>query len=343
MFRPFDVMLSAMLLRRALIRAGFADHRLLTLSMAYVPFRKTGNFSANSQSAREPASQANPCNRRRRGAKSPCSILRSVVQLFPAIAMSSRGAPGTMSACSPARFVLASLSASAMTTATPAMAGEALDGARLPWPLALPFAGMLLSIAFGPLAVKEWWHIHYEKAALFWAILALGGLIAVEGLPAAAAGFVHSMALGYLPFILMLFAFYTAAGGIGVEGRLNGSPPVNTTILAFGAAIANIIGTTGASMILIQPLIRANSARPINAHVVVFFIFLVSTIGGVLTPLGNPPLFLGYLQGIDFFWTVHSLWPPAVFTVAILLVIFFSSIPIFSGAKKVFGRPPRAS
>ncbi|MGH6846214.1 MAG: sodium:proton antiporter [Methylocella sp.] len=228
-----------------------------------------------------------------------------------------------MSAFSPGRIVLASLFASAMTTATPAMAGEALDGARLPWPLALPFAGILLSIALGPLAVKEWWHIHYEKAAGFWAILALGGLIAVEGLPAAAASFVHSMALQYLPFILMLFAFYTAAGGIGVEGRLNGSPSVNTSILAFGAAIANIIGTTGASMILIQPLIRANSARPFNAHVMVFFIFLVSTLGGVLTPLGNPPLFLGYLKVIDFFWTACALWPQAVFTVATLLVIFF--------------------
>ena len=129
-----------------------------------------------------------------------------------------------MSAFSPGRIVLASLFASVMMTATPAMAGEALDGARLPWPLALPFAGMLLSIALGPLVVKEWWHIHYEKAAGFWAILTLGGLIAVEGLPAAAAGFVHSMALEYLPFILMLFAFYTAAGGITVEGKLNGSP-----------------------------------------------------------------------------------------------------------------------
>jgi Na+/H+ antiporter NhaD/arsenite permease-like protein len=210
-----------------------------------------------------------------------------------------------------------------MTTATPAMAWEALDGTRLPWPLALPFAGILLSIALGPLAVKEWWHIHYEKAAGFWAILALGGLTAVAGLPAAAAGFVHSMALAYLPFILMLFAFYIAAGGIAVEGKLNGSPMVNTMILAFGAAIANIIGTTGASMILIRPLIRANSARPFNAHVVVFFIFLVSTIGGVLTPLGNPPLFLGYLHGIDFFWTAHALWTQALFTVGILLVIFF--------------------
>ena len=103
-----------------------------------------------------------------------------------------------------------------MMTATPAMAGEALDAARLPWPLALPFGGILLSIALGPLAVKEWWHIHYAKAAGFWAILALGGLIAVEGLPAAAASFVHSMALEYLPFILMLFALFTAAGGITV-------------------------------------------------------------------------------------------------------------------------------
>jgi Na+/H+ antiporter NhaD/arsenite permease-like protein len=228
-----------------------------------------------------------------------------------------------MSAFSPARIVLACLFAFVMMTATPAMAGEALDGARLPWPLALPFAGMLLSIALGPLAVKEWWHIHYAKAAGFWAILALGGLIAVEGLPAAAAGFVHSMALEYLPFILMLFALFTAAGGISIEGRLNGSAVVNTTILALGTIIASIIGTTGASMILIQPLIRANSARASNAHVVVFFIFLVSNIGGVLTPLGDPPLFLGFLQGIDFFWTTRALWPQALFASTVLLAIFF--------------------
>jgi hypothetical protein len=156
-----------------------------------------------------------------------------------------------MSAFSTGRIGRASLCASVIMTATPAMAGEALDGARLPWPLALPFAGMLLSIALGPLAVKEWWHIHYAKAAGFWAILALGGLIAVEGLPVAAASFVHSMALEYLPFILMLFALFTAAGGIAVEGRLNGSAPVNTTILAFGTMIASVIGPIVPSLILI--------------------------------------------------------------------------------------------
>ena len=112
-----------------------------------------------------------------------------------------------------------------------------------------------------PLAVKQWWHIHYAKAAGFWAILTLGGLIAVEGLPAAAASFAHSMALEYLPFILMLFALFTAAGGISIEGRLNGSAPVNTTILAIGTVIASVIGPIVPSLILIRPLIRANRAR----------------------------------------------------------------------------------
>ncbi|QBR72835.1 sodium:proton antiporter [Beijerinckiaceae bacterium] len=210
-----------------------------------------------------------------------------------------------------------------MTMATSAVASPSLDGAQLSWPLALPFAGMLLSIALGPLVVKEWWHIHYEKAAAFWAVAAISGLVAVEGFSATAAGVVHSMALEYLPFILMLFALFTAAGGIVVEGRLNGSPVANTLILAFGAGIASIVGTTGASMILIRPLIVANSGRRFNAHVVVFFIFLVSNIGGVLTPLGDPPLFLGFLQGIDFFWTARNLWLEALFAVGVLLLVFF--------------------
>jgi Na+/H+ antiporter NhaD/arsenite permease-like protein len=244
-------------------------------------------------------------------------------KLFHAIGMSPRRVPENMSSFSPGWGVLPTLSASAVMAATPAMAGEAFDGARLPWPFALPFAGILLSIALGPLVVKEWWHIHYAKAALFWAIMALGGLIAVEGSSAAAAGFVQSMALDYLPFILMLFALYTAAGGISVESTLSGSPSVNTTILALGTMIASIIGTTGASMILIRPLIRANCTRSCNAHVVVFFIFLVSNIGGVLTPLGNPPLFLGFLRGIDFFWTARNLWPQAVFASALLLTVFY--------------------
>src|SRR5579884_469562 len=221
-----------------------------------------------------------------------------------------------------ARLIRSSALPMAMAISTPAAAVEALDGASLPWPLALPFAGMLLSIALGPLLIKEWWHIHYEKAAAFWACLTVMGLSVVAGPMAGAVGFVHSMALEYVPFILMLFALYTAAGGIVVSGTLAGSPLVNMAILATGTLVASIVGTTGASMILIRPLLRANSSRKRNAHVVVFFIFLVSNIGGVLTPLGDPPLFLGFLQGIDFFWTTRALLLQGLFTAGLLLLVF---------------------
>ncbi len=223
-----------------------------------------------------------------------------------------------------------------LAVAAPAGAAGS-DGAALPWPFALPFAGMLLSIALGPLVVKEWWHIHYEKAAAFWAGLTLISLCAAAGPSKTAADFVRCMALEYLPFILMLFAFYTAAGGVLVESKLKGRPIANTSVLAFGTLIAGIVGTTGASMILIRPLLRANGARKQYAHVVVFFIFLVSNIGGVLTPLGDPPLFLGYLHGVDFFWTARSLWPQTLFAAGVLLAIFFLIDSYFYGREE---RPP---
>jgi Na+/H+ antiporter NhaD/arsenite permease-like protein/Tfp pilus assembly protein PilF len=212
---------------------------------------------------------------------------------------------------------------------------QAPDHGNHPWPLALPFAGMLLSIALGPVVVREWWHIHYEKAAAFWACLTLAGLVVADGLSATAAEFVHTMALEYLPFILMLFALYTAAGGIKVEGKLKGTPLSNTGLLATGTLIASIIGTTGASMILIRPFLAANAARKRNGHAVVFFIFLVSNIGGVLTPLGDPPLFLGFLNGIDFFWPARALWPQALFAAGTLLAIFFLLDSVFYRREKI--------
>ena len=112
----------------------------------------------------------------------------------------------------------------------------------------------------------------------------------------------------YLSFIVLLFALYVVAGGILVTGNLRGTPLVNTAILAFGTLIASVVGTTGAAMILIRPLIRANADRLNNVHVIVFFIFLVANIGGALSPLGDPPLFVGFLHGVDFFWTMRHLW-----------------------------------
>jgi len=229
-----------------------------------------------------------------------------------------------MAAFSRKFMMVALLAGAVLSAAMPAYAAEGLDGAALPWPLALPFAGILSSIALGPLVVRKWWHIHYEKAAAFWSALTLVGLVMVVGGSATGAALVHSMALEYIPFILMLFALYTAAGGISISGKLAGTPLVNTTILGFGAVIASWIGTTGASMILIRPLIRANAGRRFNAHVVVFFIFLVANIGGALTPLGDPPLFLGFLHGVEFFWTTRTLFPHTLFAVGTLLLVFLA-------------------
>src|SRR5438045_7192228 len=126
-------------------------------------------------------------------------------------------------------------------------------------------------------------------------------------------------------FILLLFALYVIAGGIIVTGNLRGTPLLNTAILALGTAIASIVGTTGAAMILVRPLIQANAARLHNAHVVIFFIFLVGNIGGALSPLGDPPLLVGFLRGVDFFWTTRNLWIQTCLVAALLLAMFFAT------------------
>ena len=133
----------------------------------------------------------------------------------------------------------------------------------------------------------------------------------------------HTLLLEYMPFILLLLALFTAAGGIFLEGNLRGTPMANSLLLLTGAALASIVGTTGASMILIRPLIRANDDRVYRVHTVVFFIFLVSNIGGSLTPLGDPPLFVGFLKGVDFFWTTKHLFAEMLFALAIVLAVFF--------------------
>jgi Na+/H+ antiporter NhaD/arsenite permease-like protein len=197
-----------------------------------------------------------------------------------------------------------------------------LDGATLSWPWALPFAGILLTIAFAPLVIRRVWHHHYGKFAFAWAALTLVPLAALRGGDTALAALVHALLGDYLGFIAILFALYVVAGGIVVSGTVRGTPLVNTLTLAFGTLIASIVGTTGAAMILIRPLIRANAARLHNVHVVVFFIFLVGNIGGALSPLGDPPLFIGFLNGVDFFWPAKNLWLPTVFVAGCVLAIF---------------------
>jgi Na+/H+ antiporter NhaD/arsenite permease-like protein len=204
-----------------------------------------------------------------------------------------------------------------------AFAAEGLPGATMSLLWALPFAGILLSIATGPLFFPHFWEHHYGKIAAGWSVLVVVPLLLSFGFGTAIGAVLHTMLLEYMSFIILLFALFTISGGILVSGNLHGTPLVNSGILLIGALLASVVGTTGASMILIRPIIRANDNRRHNVHVIVFFIFLVSNIGGSLTPLGDPPLFLGFLRGVDFFWTASHMLAPTTVVGLIVLAVFF--------------------
>lgn len=206
----------------------------------------------------------------------------------------------------------------------PALARAAdLDGAALSPVWGVPFAGILLSIALFPLFAAKFWHHHYGKIAGAWALLFLVPFAVQFGLHAAVANIVHALLAEYVPFIVLLTALYVVAGGICVRGNLHGTPKLNTGILALGTLLASLMGTTGAAMLLIRPLLRANDNRRHVSHVVVFFIFLVANAGGALTPLGDPPLFLGFLKGVEFTWTLRNILPETVFIWVVLLALFY--------------------
>ena len=195
------------------------------------------------------------------------------------------------------------------------------SGASLAW--SIPFAGLLLSIALLPLVAHKFWEHHFGKVAAFWSFALIIPVAALTGFWAATTEILHAFLLDYLPFIILLFALFVVAGGIRVGGNLVGTPATNTAMLAFGTLSASFLGTTGASMVLIRPMIRANQGRRYHIHVFVFFIFLVSNIGGSLTPLGDPPLFLGFLKGVDFLWTLEAMLLPMLFVSGILLALFY--------------------
>jgi len=198
-----------------------------------------------------------------------------------------------------------------------------LDGSQMGVAWGIPFAGMLLSIAIMPLAAPRLWHHHFGKITAGWALAFLLPFAWAQGLPATAGVLGHTLMGEYLPFIILLTALFTSAGGIFIRGNLHGSPGLNVLLMLIGAALASVMGTTGASMLMVRPLIRANDNRRSNAHVLVFFIFIVSNAGGSLTPLGDPPLFLGFLKGVDFFWTAKHIFPETLFLIGALLAVFY--------------------
>ena len=192
-----------------------------------------------------------------------------------------------------------------------------MHGNELPLITALPFVALLLVIALAPLVVPRWWHHNRNKALVSLVISAPILLYLGSTAPALLSEKFHE----YLSFIVVIAALYVIAGGIHVEGSLAGTPLVNTGVLGLGAVLANLLGTTGASVLLIRPLLRANKRRKRVAHVVIFFIFIVANCGGVLTPIGDPPLLLGYLKGVPFDWTLR-LWPQWLMVNGMLLVVF---------------------
>jgi Na+/H+ antiporter NhaD/arsenite permease-like protein len=222
-----------------------------------------------------------------------------------------------------ANLVTAFLAAAFVVLPEQAHAAAAIDGSGMSLLWVIPFAGLLLCIATGPLLFHHVWEHHYGKISAFWAAMVIIPLYLSFDASAATKGIAFAMLLEYVPFIILLFALYTVAGGIFVRGNIHGSPLTNTAILAIGTVLASFVGTTGASMVLIRPIIRANDNRAHNVHVVVFFIFLVSNVGGALTPLGDPPLFVGFLKGISFFWTTTNLFTETVLVAGILLALFY--------------------
>ena len=226
-----------------------------------------------------------------------------------------------------------------------------LDGKGVSLWWCLPFIGILLSIALFPLVAPHFWHHHYGKISLTWGLIflipfAIWGNGGHDSFNTTMFYILEVYILEFIPFIVLLMSLFAVTGGIALTGTLRGSPKVNTILLGIGVVVASWMGTTGAAMLLIRPVLKANAWRKKKVHVVVFFIFLVANIGGSLTPLGDPPLFLGFLKGVSFFWTTTALFIPYVIASVILLAIFFvvdkyfydkEDAPPFDGEKEPLG------
>src|SRR5262245_42907237 len=179
---------------------------------------------------------------------------------------------------------------------------------------------MLLAIAIWPLAAPRWWHSNANKLLVS---AALAGPVVLLYAIRDPHALLHTGG-EYASFIAFLASLYVISGGIRLDGDLRATPLTNTMFLAVGSALASWIGTTGASVLLIRPLLETNRERRITTHTVIFFIFLVSNISGLLSPLGDPPLFLGYLQGVPFTWPLTRLWQPWLLLVLVLLAVYFA-------------------
>ena len=206
-----------------------------------------------------------------------------------------------------------------------ALAAEAAEGeaqVSVPLWMCIPFAGLLLCIAVLPLVKAEWWESHQPHAVLFWSLLFVVPFALKFGAGTASETILECLVNDYLTFIVLLFGLFCVSGNITMSGDLAGSPRVNVGLLALGTLLSSWIGTTGASMLMIRPVIKMNSWRKRKRHIIIFFIFLVSNIGGCLTPIGDPPLLMGFMRGVPFFWSLHLL-PILLINMAVILTVFY--------------------
>lgn len=188
--------------------------------------------------------------------------------------------------------------------------------------LCIPFAGLLLSIAVMPLIKPNWWEKNQPLAVIAWSLLFIIPFTVTYGAFESAQTVLECVVNDYLTFIILLFGLFCVAGNITVEGEFAGSPRINTGLLAIGTLLSSLIGTTGASMLLVRPFIKMNSWRRRKSHIMIFFIFLISNMGGCLTPIGDPPLLMGFMRGVPFSWSLH-LFKILIFNMIILLFVFY--------------------
>lgn len=211
----------------------------------------------------------------------------------------------------------AAASATTHVKATAAAASASIP----PW-LCIPFVGLLLSIAIVPLIKPDWWDRNKGKAVLVWSLLFIIPFAITCGIGRTTDVVLDCIFNDYLTFIILLFGLFCVSGNITLEGDLAGSPRINVILLLIGTLLSSWIGTTGASMLMVRPIIKVNSWRKRKSHIMIFFIFLISNLGGCLTPIGDPPLLMGFMRGVPFFWSLH-LFPVLAFNAAVLLLIFY--------------------
>lgn len=198
---------------------------------------------------------------------------------------------------------------------------QAATTGNLGW-FCIPFAGLLLCIAVMPLVKPQWWEKNQALAVIVWSLLFIIPFAIKYGAGDATETILECIVNDYLTFIVLLFGLFCVSGNITLEGNLAGSPKVNTIFLIIGTLLSSCIGTTGASMLMVRPIIKMNSWRKHKCQIMIFFIFMISNMGGCLTPIGDPPLLMGFMRGVPFFWSLH-LFPVLLFNVAVLAVIFY--------------------